>query len=219
MKLVHPNIDVQMDFEQNKNQLLIIENAKEFYNLVNDIVLQYSGKSGSWVLSKLFPIDIKSNAIVLHNFFDFSCNNKKVENLLKTEILQILNTEDFLNNLSTLNKDLISLCEKISPFINLPLTFKDNFSFEDFYKILNFSIQEDEDLISKVTNYVDIFSKLTNASLVVLINATTVLEKEQILQLVKDLNYKDLSLLLIESKDTTIPSFKKIIIDNDLCVI
>ena len=80
MKLVHPNISRHIDFEKAENYQLVIENANECYKLTKEIISQCNGENGEWVLSETFPIELNKNALIMYNFFDLSCNNKKTEN-------------------------------------------------------------------------------------------------------------------------------------------
>ena len=53
MKIVHPHIDKQIDFDKSDVYILIIENPQEFYNLSKQIISQFNGEEGEWIRMRL----------------------------------------------------------------------------------------------------------------------------------------------------------------------
>lgn len=104
--------------------------------------------------------------------------------------------------------------------IDLSISSKDEFSYEDFIKVSCYSVNEEIDLPSKIITYIDIFVKLTKTKLVVLINLFSYLTQQEVETLVKNIEYLNVSVLLIDSQDKY-SNFKieKTIIDDDLCLI
>lgn len=220
MKLVHPNISRHIDFEKAENYQLVIENANECYKLTKEIISQCNGENGEWVLSETFPIELNKNALIMYNFFDLSCNNKKTENLLKTQILKLANEVDFIETLSNINKALIDLNDLIVENIDFNIETKSEYSFEELLKFVKYSFLEEENLLEKIVSYINVHSKLSKIKLVIFIGLSAYLNEEEIKSLTKDIAYKDLRVLFIESKERQkLEDEIKIIIDKDLCEI
>ena len=51
MKIVHKNLQRQINFEEHQFWSLVIENPKEFYRLSNDLYKQSIGEEGEFVVS------------------------------------------------------------------------------------------------------------------------------------------------------------------------
>lgn len=220
MKLVHSNISRHIDFEKTEIYQLVIENANEFYKLTKEIISQCNGENGEWVLSETFPIELNKNALIMYNFYDLSCNNKKTENLLKTQILKLANEVDFVETLSNINKALIEFNDLIVENIDFNLETKSEYSFEELLKFIKFSFSEEENLLEKIVSYINVHSKLSKIKLVIFIGLSAYLNEEEIKNLTKDIVYKDLRVLFIESKERQkLEDEIKIIIDKDLCEI
>ncbi len=220
MKLVHPNISRHIDFEKAENYQLVIENANEFYKLTKEIISQCNGENGEWVLSETFPIELNKNALIMYNFYDLSCNNKKTENLLKTQILKLANEVDFIETLSNINKALIDLNDLIVENIDFNIETKSEYSFEELLKFVKYSFLEEENLLEKIVSYINVHSKLSKIKLVIFIGLSAYLNEEEIKSLTKDIAYKDLRVLFIESKERQkLEDEIKIIIYKDLCEI
>lgn len=220
MKLVHSNISRHIDFEKTEIYQLVIENANEFYKLTKEIISQCNGENGEWVLSETFPIELNKNALIMYNFYDLSCNNKKTENLLKTQILKLANEVDFVETLSNINKALIEFNDLIVENIDFNLETKSEYLFEELLKFIKFSFSEEENLLEKIVSYINVHSKLSKIKLVIFIGLSAYLNEEEIKNLTKDIVYKDLRVLFIESKERQkLEDEIKIIIDKDLCEI
>lgn len=220
MKMVHPNISRHIDFEKAENYQLVIENAKEFYKLTKEIISQCNGENGEWVLSETFPIELNKNALIMYNFYDLSCNNKKTENLLKTQILKLANEVDFIETLSNINKALIDLNDLIVENIDFNIETKSEYSFEELLKFVKYSFLEEENLLEKIVSYINVHCKLSKIKLVIFIGLSAYLNEEEIKSLTQDIAYKDLRVLFIESKERQkLEDEIKIIIDKDLCEI
>ncbi len=220
MKIVHPHIDKQIDFYKSDVYILIIENPQEFYNLSKQIISQFNGEEGEWILSQTFPIEINKNVLVLYDFFNLTCNNKKLENLLKNYLLGLNKDLDCFDILSKINKDLIEFNDFIINNVDFKITAKDEISFEEVLKISKFSFKDDDNILENILNYVEVYSKLTSLKVVVMIGITDILGENDIEKLIKDFIYRDIKILFIESNDKNIlREVNKIIIDKDLCVI
>ena len=222
MKLTHSDIDRQFDFDENNVQFLIVENSKEYFRLSSTIHDECEQQcDGKWVLSDNSEIlSLQKYSIVLHNYLEFSCNNKKVENLINNEVLQIVRSSDYYEEFSQLNTKLISLNDAVLSSIDLPISYCDEFTFEDFIKFSHYKIKEDINILDKIVTFCDIFVKLKRIKLVVFIGLTLILDAQEIEDLIKQLRYMDISILFIEPQDKyAIGGANKTIIDNDLCVI
>ncbi len=220
MKLVHPNIDFGFDFQKKNYYSLVIENADEFFRLTKQILNQTEGEEGQWVLSEVLPININKNILVLSDFYNLSCNNKKMESLLKSKILGLNGFVDMGEVLSRINADILDLNDIITSNFDFKIEYNDEITLESILKLLKYSFSDEEILLKKVVNYIEIYSELNPIKLVVFVGMTALLNETDIENLIKEISYRDIKMFFIDSFDKQI--FKKenkIIVDKDLCLI
>ena len=221
MKIVHECLSDAIDFDANPVYSLIIENSELFFKLTNELFLECNGEEGGFVLSKNFKMDkFEKQAVFIHDYFNLSCSGIKVDKLIKSVVLEKLNELDNFELMSKINQSIIEINERVIDLIDLDLSFDDEFDYEKLIKISNFKIKEDSILIEKLYSYIDIFVKLKNIKLVILINLFDYFSEKQINELLKQLKYSELYVLLINSHEKyRIENVKQTIIDNDLCEI
>lgn len=220
MKLVHERIERQINFQKSNNYFLLIENPEEFFKLTQELVVQANGEDGKWILSNIETLDIPKNIEVVYDYYNLSLNSKKTDSYLKNQILKVAKEGDFLEELSRINVEIINLNNKLMKNIDLPLLANEDVTFEDLYKISNFSIMEELSLPEKLLDYVDLQIRIRNIKIIVLISPFSYLTCSTLCSLVKQFEYRDLKVLLIDTQNHKLPkTFEKIIIDKDLCVI
>lgn len=221
MKLINYNVDYVFDYSLDINiYSLIVENSQEYFKLCNDIIKQSEGEDGSWVLSHNAQQLNMDNVLCIYDFFGLSMNNKKVENLINAQVLQIIKEQDFLQEFSALNNILLKINNKALAQVDLPIISAEEFTYENFVKFSNYKIDEETDLCNKIVTYVDLFIKLKNIKVVALISCFNVLSKEQMQSIIKQLQYMGISVLLINNQNKyEFKNIPKVIIDEDLCLI
>ena len=220
MILVHANIDKEFDFEKNPIQELVVENSNEYYLLTTELYQQECGESGEWVLSFNNDIkDISKNVLIIHNFYELDCTGKKVESLITSCVLNELKTNDYTDLISQLNVNFFAINDKITENIDLPIVQTKELTYEDFIKFMGYKIEKQEDILSKIITYIEVFVKIKNIKLVVIFNITAILTDEQISLLIKQFEYMQVSVLFLNRQGFLTQIIPKTIVDNDLCVI
>ncbi len=220
MKMVHPNVDYCFDFQKNYFYSFVIENADEYFKLTKQLISQSEGGDGEWVLSEILPIDLTKNTLVLFDFYNISCNNKKMESLLKNRILNLSSQIDISEILTRINKDFIDLTELIISNLDFSVDANNEITFEILLKIIKFNFNEEKTLLEKIISFIGVYCQLVPIKLVVLIGLGAVLNAKDIEKLIKEIDYKDIKIMFIDSCDNEIcHKENKIIIDKDLCLI
>ena len=221
MKLVHPDFDVQIDFDESKCWCLTIENSSEFFKLTSELFNQSNGGEGSFVLSEDYnEIDIKKNALYIYDYLDQSINDKKIESAINEIVLNELKEGDYLEYLSNINKEFINLNDKILENIDIDVSYDENIDFEKFVKLSKYRINDEGTLMSRIVTFVDLMIKVKGCKVLILQNICSVFDENKLSELLHELKYMDINILLVNSyRKYQITDVKEIIIDNDLCVI
>lgn len=221
MKLVHENIDKKIDFEASPIQLLVIENAKEMYNLTSQLFRQSQNSGdGGWVLSDKDILDISKSVLFIHDVLDITFGGKKLEALVNNHILEKLKKGDYISQLSSINSAIIGLNREISNDIDFAVEYKDEFGFEDVVKLSNYKIKQEQFFLDNLVTYIDLYIKLRLVKVVCFVNIFSFLDEDDVIRLIKELKYHDVKILFIESVPKyTLQDVEITIIDRDLCVI
>lgn len=222
MKLVHPHLDRQFDFERCALQQLLVENQREFLDLTTQLYLQCTknNEAGEWVLSHHNNLlNLEKEALYIYDYYNFDLNNKKVSSLLNSEVLKVLMQNDYLQEMTTLQSAFSILNDKVLAELDLPIACSHELVFEDVIKLSKYQIEEDLTLPTKILTYIDIFLQLKKIKLVIFINSSQVLMPETLQTLFKELQYKEIKVLCIDGVASKIELAERTIIDMDLCTI
>ena len=220
MKIVHPYIERQIDFNQNNCYELIIENSNQFFRLSSDIINQCNNTDGDFVISDYKILDFSKICLSIYDFYNFNTNTKKISNLINAEVSDILKNGDFLQEFSVINKMLIDINDKIKDELDFTFQSVEDFDYDKFIKFSNFKLEKSGDLLSDMIDYITVMQKLSDLKVVVFINASCVFNEKQINDIIKQLTYMQLNILFINNNQKYfLKDIEHIIIDNDLCEI
>ena len=219
MKLVHPNLQKQINFEECNFWLLTVENPREYFNLSNDLYRQSIGEEGNFVLSHNNEgLNMEKSMLLLYDFYSLSCNTKKTENLLQNIIIDTINQGDYIELISQINQKLILLNDKLLREVDMDVKY-DELTIDKIVKVSNFKFEEENRLLNKIATFIDLNIKLRKIKLVIFVGVINILEESEIKDLLKQLKYMQIPALFVDSKTSNIECFQKIIIDKDLCEI
>ncbi len=78
MKLINEDLNNEIVFEENKVNLLVIENKKKFVEFIQEIIKQINGDEGKFSLfDKNTELKIHDKIDIIKDIFDLDVNNKK----------------------------------------------------------------------------------------------------------------------------------------------
>lgn len=220
MKLVHPNIEIPINFNETGCCQLVIENAAEFYARTQELIRQCNGEEGNFVLSEKDSLPMHTTCICLYDYFANMFQNKKINQILQQIAEKVITQKDFFKEFSIINQNMIKINETIKKECNEHMVYNDYFTKEDFIKFSNYKIEPSPVFIENILNYIEFFLQHTKVKVVVFVQLSAVLTAPEIQILCKQLQYMEINVLLVEPYQRYNLNFAQtIIIDNDLCVI
>lgn len=220
MKLVHPTIEKQIDFNISNCYEMVIENSNEFFKLTSDIINQSNSLEGNFVLSDGKLLDISKNCLVIYDYYNLNLMTKKISNLINFEVLEILKNGDFIEEFSSINKTLIDVSERVKDKLDFLVETNQEFDYETFTKYSNFKVIKTNVLAYDLQELIAIMQKLSNIKIIILINPNSFFNENEIKSLIKQLSYMQLNILLINNMQKyRLENINRIIIDEDLCEI
>ena len=78
MKLVHAPYQLKIDFHENKVQVLVLERAETFAELVGELFAQISGEEGQFLLADQKGMNLDKCTEIVVNPFSFRRNHKVI---------------------------------------------------------------------------------------------------------------------------------------------
>ncbi len=217
MNFAHPLLEKSACINEGEILTLVIENPIALRNTVS----WFKKDNTEMVLfDGLETLDFDKSTEFIDNVFDMDFASKKITNKLCDEAERIAG--DFQNETISMFGAINEYAEMISSNFDLPIKFSFLEESERIMKFLNFHIDtEDMTLSEMLISYMEVCRKMFGKKLFAVLNIKSFLSNEEFELFCKSINYEKFFVLLIESHDPkkVFPNEKKIIIDNDLCVI
>lgn len=222
IQISNVNFETEIILKEESPLTIYLENSNDFYEKVCELANAFNGQETSftfWENDKQINPDKFGDIIT--NVFSFDINNKKVQTLLYKKIEENYFFTTSMQELNSLNVNLINLFSNLFTDLPFVLDYKE-LSLQDLLKTCSVKFQEDyESLLEKIVNYVNILTELKSCKFLILVNVKQVLDKNSLHELYKHCLNEKIALLLIEHIKTE-PLFKEeraITITEDLCEI
>ncbi len=129
-------------------QLLVVENANEFFTMVSDLDLQFNGEQGSFVFSIADNIIAPEKfGTMICDFFRFDLNDKKILNLLfkRLEKESLGDKCKLFNDLST---SMVRFVEELSYDVPFQLAYEEPQP-SDYFKAVGLKFEKTYDTLEE----------------------------------------------------------------------
>ncbi|MDD3129904.1 MAG: type II-A CRISPR-associated protein Csn2 [Candidatus Izemoplasmatales bacterium] len=223
-KLRYYYIDKDFFLDNQKTYQVVIKNPVEFYKFVSFIKLEIENNdSENFCLSRNGDIlSLSKYCCLINDVFSLEDVDKKSQTVLQKYIKdhwQNYGIIDEYNELTTRMVQFVSIFKE-SFDLDIDIEYIDDFEILDFFKFIKIKpIITGDNFLEKLIKYIKLFHQLIGNDIFFICNLSAVLSKEQISLLIKELNYFNISLFMIESYfiDYSSKDIECIIIDEDLC--
>lgn len=221
MKIVNLKYFDVIPVNESEPETLVIENCQLLRNMMEDLVYQIETDEGDFALSddRNMPLPLSKSMMLITDLFHLDTTGKslktKINNLIISEYSDIEGREQLMESLNNLG---ITICNEC-PY---PLSFKSNLTFTDVVKMLEFMLDISEGTFwERFMEYVSVSFELLGFKTLVTLNLKDFISKQEYEELIKSFSYKNIPVLMIESRQhPNLDSNSHIhIIDNDLCVL
>ncbi|MEG1946827.1 MAG: type II-A CRISPR-associated protein Csn2 [Lachnospiraceae bacterium] len=218
---MHPNLSYQFEFEENRHQIIIIENPINFTKFCQELVEQCSGKEGKFVLSEeenILPMDKFVYMIIDPFSLDF--NQRRILNKLYTELKELAMSQTLYLETNTMLVGMEKYIMQLIAHSEYPIAYEE-IDFTGIFKMANLKMETTyENMVEKIVDYMKIMRDICNLSICVLVNIKTYLSEKEINQVYEFAEYNKIHLLLIESNEKKRNGKEKVCIwDKDSCEI
>lgn len=222
MKLVYTELEQQLVFQENKVNVLVIEQKELFRRMIQELDKQISGEEGGFVLSdnnKTMKID-KEICLIL-NPFVLDINSRKALTGLYNELGKLgLNEENYLKTCS-LKGQIAEYIYDLLNQVDYALKFQDDFNLQSMFKALEVEFEAGEgNFLEGLVYFLDVCSKFQKVKILTFVNLKTYLMSEELHEFYKEAFYRKIQLLLLENNIVDELAEEAVsIVDADLCLI
>lgn len=225
MKIAHSMLEKPIEFEENVVNVLVVENPKMFSVVVADFYKQIeNNEEGGFVLSEDSKVlSMQKYLDIILEPFTVDLNQKKIINKLYTKLKEKSVESEMYKETTELQSNIFAYIEKISETVEYPLVYDSSgIDFQDVFKMVDLKLEANhESLLEKLLDYMTVVYEFLGISHFVAVNLKSFLSFEDLEELYKGIQYKKLSLFLLENKtqenNSTVE--KLYILDSDLCSI
>ncbi len=207
-----------MDFTTHPIRQLIIESPNTLGSLVDEIRRQTEGGYGDFTLRERDnDLEFDKSVSMFVDPFEADANSKPIINgLIKSLVSLGLSEAYYLTTEETVTS-LVRYCQKMA-FENDSDVMMNPPFLDSVFKLMKPEFPLADRLNERLSDFVSLVSRYTDNRLLIFVNISSFLSAEDYFDLIKQLEYIQHPVLMIESVDTQYIVPKKII-DIDLCEI
>ncbi len=221
MRIVTKLFDSDIELNENDVLELVIENHRVLYSLLSDIYDQIQGYEGDTILAENDEIiKISKKIELITNYIPFELNEKrlitKLQAMLEKEAVNTDNFEKTMGLLADIERYIYGLSE-VLPY---ELDFS-GINISALIKMCGLTIVDDSiSVIERIYNYMNIVRDLLGERLFIFANIRSYFNDNDLQSFIDTVLLHKFNVLLIDHSDgKKLNGMRKIIVDNDLCVI
>ncbi len=223
MKLAHPFLASPIVFEENKINVLVVENQRALSEIINELLEQANGADGRFILSsELKQLDFVKEAEIIIDLFTLDFNHRKIINKLYSQLKTTAIGNEYYLDSTCLLGEIAHYLEKILQTTQYPLVYSPEIDITSVFKIAEVKLETVYDtLVEKVLDYVTVMQEFCSISCFIFVNLKCYMSDEELEQLYQFASYNKLNILLLENtmREKRYEQEKIYIIDTDLCEI
>lgn len=219
MKLAHSIFDTPIEFEENRINVLVIENKKAFTSTVLELIAQADGADGGFVLSDKGKELSFGGVDIVSDVFRLEVNNRKNIGRLVAVLEQTAVSEGFYEESCRISGEIFSYASGIVDVLEYNVDISE-IKLSDIFKLCNAKFAfESETLCGGILDYLKVSRDIAKMNLFVFVNLKQILDRVELEQLFKSICYNKYNVLLLESSCDfeRLPCERYRIIDEDLC--
>ena len=221
MKLVNAELMLDIDIDENKPAVLVIENPRVMTEAVGQLYDDWISGEGDFILSEdNKQLSFERTVEVIINPFSLEFNSRRIQNKLYGELLEA--ESEYVEEKARIQSLIINYLDKLTR--NVPYEMISNELDLDsmkLFKMFDVRIEPQcESLLEKIVEFTKIAARLLKKKLLVFVTVCNYLDVDEVEALQEICCYNKVNVLFLESHEQTFPfPVKTYIIDRDKCLI
>lgn len=221
MKIAHFQYFKPLEITVQCSKTLIVEDPVYYRRIVSELICQSDSDVGEFILSdeKNKNYDISKSCLIITDMFNFVSLEKQIKTILNN---MLINEYQSKEEITALIAQINGVGIEIMNSYMYPIKFKDNITFQDVIKVMDFTIDYSElNYLEKFIEYIKICFELLDYKLLITTGLKEIVSKKEYDVLKNDLTNRGIPLLMIERHSNSELDFCEdvTIIDKDLCML
>lgn len=221
MNLVYNPIDAVMTLEETTVYAVVLESPLLMRQFIESLNAQINFDKGPFVLSdgqKTVPLAKYLELIV--NPFAVDMNQRKILTKVHQELEKNAVREDMYQRTAEIRRHLHNYLQDLLMTVDYPLEYNFDFSLGKLLAPVGVQFSVEDSLPGRVVQYIDLCSRLFGLKIFVVYQLSCIFSVEEMQCFIRDMQYRKLSIILLESAaPDNIPFDKILVVDNDLCIV
>ncbi len=221
MNLVYNPIDAVMTLEETTVYAVVLESPLLMRQFIESLDAQINFDKGPFVLSdgqKTVPLAKYLELIV--NPFAVDVNQRKILTKVHQELEKNAVREDMYQRTAEIRRHLHNYLQDLLMTVDYPLEYNFDFSLGKLLAPVGVQFAMEDSLPGRVVQYIDLCSRLFSLKIFVVYQLSCIFSVEEMECFIRDMQYRKLSIILLESAaPDNIPFDKILVVDNDLCIV
>lgn len=220
MKLVHPVLSSPIVFSENRVQVLTIENAPLFRELVFELTAQMENGSGRFVLSKDDRLlDCGDCLQVISDYAHLAALERRIQNKLIAALLSEAR-EELAGDTQHFALEVQRYLGKLATLADYPVTYEQSDNLVEILKAMGFCVElRGVPAHEALYEHISLCHRVMKNPCFVLVHAKAFFSSDELRQLYDMAGYRKWNLLLLESHQYSerLDGEEHRLIDDDLC--
>lgn len=220
MKLMHPLFSAPVCFAENHIQVLTVEHAPTFRELVLELTAQMEDYDGRFVLSESDQIlDCGQCLHVIADYAHISEPDKRMQNKLIAALLNDAQ-EELAEETTLLCRDIQQYLGKLAALADYPVAYEQSENLAALLKAMEFRVELDGLPVSEALyEHIALYHRMMKNQCFILVHAKAFFSEEELMNLYKMAKYQKWNLLLLESHtyEKRLEGEQHRLFDKDLC--
>lgn len=222
MKFVHCELSAPLISESDSCTEWIIERPELFSEYTQELLMQKDGKEGRFVLSQDNKIiDIPKNVEIILNPFAVDINDKRILNKIYQNLNNLAYSEECYMRTQEITQNIYEYLLNMEQKTEYILSVEADIDMALLFKAAGVKNEVyEEDFVQMLSRYIKIMCDVLKIQFVVFVNIRSYLTDEQLQEIIKEVAYLEVKLLLMENQERSLlKDTKRYIIDGDQCEI
>lgn len=221
MRLCIKKYGLDIHMSEDYINVLSVENQEALAYIVDNLELQFNGKSGELIFSKNNEvIDIPKSATFIDNIWKIDFEDKKIFNRIYKDMSEIAMSE-YYSETNEVTSHISSFIECINSCLTYDITYDEEADLADLFKAMNVKLNyEYDDIVSRVIEYLRVMRLICGIDFFIFLNIKYFFSTTQLEMLYEFCMYEKVKILIVEGMASdTIKNEKSVVLDKDLCII
>jgi len=221
-KLVCANLDKHLILDKNIIYQIVIENSKEYYHFISSLKAELNEKEkDNFCLSENSDvIQLYKYLLLITDLFSLEDTDKKIQTALQKHTQEIVNSSELIIDYNNLLMQMDNFISLLKEMLDISVDYDEEVSVSEFIKFIKLTPGEvSERFLDLIVQHIRTQKQLIGKNIFAVCQISSVLSREEIFLLIKEVQYLEVNLIFIENQfnDFNHPDVECIIIDEDLC--